>query len=174
VSDEPNADHDALDVEIDPSEFRSVLGHFPTGVTVVAGIHEGRAAGLAVGSFFSVSLDPPLVGFCVARRSTSWGPIAASGAFAVSVLSEQQADVSSVFSATAEDRFAMVGWFEAPVTGSPYLRDAIAHIDCELESTHEAGDHLVVIGRVRALDVHSGEHGPLLFFKGGYGRYEPL
>jgi 3-hydroxy-9,10-secoandrosta-1,3,5(10)-triene-9,17-dione monooxygenase reductase component len=174
VSDEPNAEHDGLDVAIDPAEFRSVLGHFPTGVTVVAGIHEGRAAGLAVGAFFSVSLDPPLVGFCVGRRSTSWGPIARSGAFAVSVLSERQADVSSVFSAKGEDRFAKVGWFEAPVTGSPYLRDAIAHIDCELETTYEAGDHLIVIGRVRALEVQRGEHGPLLFFKGGYGRHEPL
>jgi 3-hydroxy-9,10-secoandrosta-1,3,5(10)-triene-9,17-dione monooxygenase reductase component len=163
-----------LDVEIDPKEFRTVLGHFPTGVTVVAGVHDGRARGLAVGSFFSVSLDPPLVGFCVGCRSSSWSPIEQSGAFAVSVLSEHQAEVSTVFSSKAEDKFATVDWVPAPVTGSPYLREAVAHIDCHIEAIHEGGDHLIVIGRVRALDVHRAEHGPLLFFKGGYGRHQPI
>lgn len=163
-----------LDVEIDPREFRTVLGHFPTGVTVVAGLHDGRPRGLAVGSFFSVSLDPPLVGFCVGCQSSSWGPIERSGAFAVSVLSEHQAEVSNVFSSKSEDKFASVDWFPSPVTGSPCVRDAVAHVDCGIEAVHEGGDHFIVVGRVRALDVHRADHGPLVFFKGGYGRHQPL
>lgn len=163
-----------METEIDPQHFRTVLGHFPTGVTVVACMDGDRPVGLAVGSFFSVSLQPPLVGFCVGAESSSWASIEASGAFAVSVLSEHQAQVSNVFASEADDRFAEVGWFPGPVTGSPHLLEAVAHIDCELEATHPGGDHVIVVGRVRALDVHRSEHGPLLFHKGGYGRHERL
>ena len=163
-----------MEIEIDPREFRSVLGHFPTGVTVVAGRQGERAQGLAVGSFFSISLDPALVGFCAGRDSKSWAEIEPSGSFAVSVLSEHQAEVSRVFGSGSDDRFATIEWYPGPVTGSPYLRDAVAHIDCEIDATHPAGDHLIVVGRVRALDVHRGDHGPLLFYKGGYGRHESL
>jgi 3-hydroxy-9,10-secoandrosta-1,3,5(10)-triene-9,17-dione monooxygenase reductase component len=161
-------------IEIDPKEFRSVLGHFPTGVTVVAGNVDGSPRGLAIGSFFSVSLEPPLVGFCVGVNSNSWGPIAATGAFTVNVLSDQQVEVSNAFAGKAEDKFAGVHWEAAPVTGSPWLTDSVAHIDCTLEATYPGGDHHIVVGRVKALQVHRGDHGPLLFFKGGYGRHVSL
>ena len=77
-----------MDIEIDPKDFRTVLGHFPTGVTVVAGTDDTGAHGLAIGSFFSISLDPPLVGFCVGESSQSWAKVAATGSFARYVPSE--------------------------------------------------------------------------------------
>lgn len=163
-----------MDVEIDPREFRTVLGHFPTGVTVVAGSDGDNAYGMAIGSFFSVSLDPPLVGFCVSCSSESWPPIEATGAFAVNVLSEHQVELSNVFAGKSEDKFATVLWEPGPVTGSPYIPGAVAHLDCTLETIHSGGDHVIVLGRVRSLQLHSEDHGPLLFFKGGYGRHTAI
>jgi len=163
-----------MDIEIDPKEFRTVLGHFPTGVTVVAGSENGVASGMAIGSFFSISLDPPLVGFCVANTSTSWDKVAATGAFGVNVLSEHQSELSNVFAGKADDKFATVEWEPSPVTGSPWITDAVAHIDCDLETTYPGGDHLIVVGRVRSIQAGEGGHGPLLFFRGGYGRHVDL
>lgn len=165
---------DEMDIEIDPSEFRSVLGHFPTGVTIVTGADDGGAHGLAIGSFFSISLQPPLVGFCVGESSESWAKVAPTGAFAVNVLSEHQMELSNVFAGKSEDKFATVEWVPAPVTGSPLITDAVAHLDCDLETTYPGGDHLIVVGRVRAMQVHRAEHAPLLFFKGSYGRHVGL
>ncbi len=162
------------DIRIDPADFRRVLGHFPTGVTVIATHHEGRAVGLAVGSFFSVSLDPPLVGFCVGHSSTSWSTIEAAGHFVVNVLADSQTDISGVFAGKSEDKFAGVDWTPGPGHGSPRIAGSLAHIDCSLEATHLAGDHTIVIGRVHALDVSDDAVGPLLFFKGGYGAFQQL
>lgn len=156
---------------IDPLEFRRVLGHFPTGVTVVAAAPDGRPAGMTVGSFFSISLDPPLVGFCVGVGSSSWPEIEPAGVFAVSVLGADQSDVSNHFARTTGDRFDGVAW-RAGATGSPVLEEALAHIECATEQVVDAGDHLIVIGRVVDLDVDR-DGAPLLFFKGGYGRFEP-
>lgn len=165
---------DEMEIEIDPAEFRSVLGHFPTGVTVVTGADDRGTHGLAIGSFFSISLDPPLVGFCVGLDSSSWAKLEPIGSFAVNVLSEHQAELCGVFASKSEDKFATVQWSPAPVTGSPFITDAVAHLDCDLETTYPGGDHLIVVGRVRALQVDRAEHGPLLFFKGGYGRHVGL
>lgn len=162
------------DITIDPSDFRRVLGHFPTGVTVVATHHDGRAVGLVVGSFFSVSLDPPLVGFCVGRSSSSWPTIEAAGHFVVNVLADRQTDISGTFAGKSDDKFAGIDWSPGPGHGSPRIAGSLAHIDCSLEATHDAGDHLIVVGRVHALDVSDDEVGPLLFFKGGYGQFHQL
>jgi flavin reductase (DIM6/NTAB) family NADH-FMN oxidoreductase RutF len=164
------------EITIDPKDFRRVLGHFPTGVTVVAA-HDGSSApaGMAIGSFFSVSLDPPLVGFCVGNDSSSWARIEPVGHFVVNVLSDEQGDVSGVFSGKAEDKFAGVEWSAGPGHGSPRIAGALAHLDCSLHAVFDGGDHRIVVGRVHALEVHGDETvGPLLFFKGGYGRFERL
>lgn len=171
MADSTGADSEHMDIEIDPKEFRTVLGHFPTGVTVVAGADDAGAHGLAIGSFFSISLDPPLVGFCVGESSQSWAKVAATGSFAVNVLSEHQVELSNVFAGKAEDKFAEISWQPGPATGSPWIDDAVAHIDCELETEYPGGDHKIVVGRVRTMQVHRSEHGPLLFFKGSYGRH---
>ena len=157
---------------IDPTEFRRVLGHYPTGVTVVTGIEDGVPTGLAIGSFGSLSLDPPLVMFCPGRSSSSWPAIQRSGSFCVNVLAEDQDAVSTRFAGRDPNRFAGVPW-GVRATGSPVIEGCLAWIDCEIESVHEAGDHWIVIGRVADLGVDRAEVGPLIFFKGGYRRVSP-
>ena len=153
----------------DGAKFRQVLGHFPTGVTVITAKTDDGPAGLAVGSFFSVSLDPPLVGFCPGKSSSSWPRIEATGHFCVNILAEDQEDVARVFAGKGEDKFQSVGWKPA-ATGSPVIRDVLAWIDCALEDVHDAGDHYIVTGRVRELKVEREGH-PLVFFRGGYGSF---
>jgi len=151
----------------DSARFRQVLGHFPTGVCVVAGFHDDRPVGLAIGSFFSVSLAPPLVGFCAGKMSSTWPKLQAAGSFCINVLADDQEDVSRVFASKEPDKFVGVGWDRSPL-GSPRLRGALAWIDCELQAVHQAGDHDIAVGAVHDLGVgHEG--GPLVFFRGGYG-----
>jgi flavin reductase (DIM6/NTAB) family NADH-FMN oxidoreductase RutF len=155
---------------VDGARFRQVLGHFPTGVTVITAITDAGPVGLAVGSFFSVSLDPPLVAFCAGRSSTSYPKIAEVGHFCVNVLADEQEDICRVFAAKGDDKFATIGWRPSPATGAPVINDVLAWIDCDIHAVHEAGDHYIVIGSVHELEVgHEG--GPLVFFRGGYGRY---
>jgi flavin reductase (DIM6/NTAB) family NADH-FMN oxidoreductase RutF len=155
---------------VDGARFRQVLGHFPTGVTVITAITESGPVGLAVGSFFSVSLDPPLVAFCAGKSSTSYPKIAEAGHYCVNVLADEQEDICRVFASKADNKFATIGWRPSPVTGAPVINDVLAWIDCDIHAVHEAGDHYIVLGRVHELEVgHEG--GPLVFFRGGYGRY---
>ncbi len=151
---------------IDQATFRQVLGHFPTGVTVVAGMDGDDPVGLAVGSFFSISIDPPLVGFCVGKQSGSWARMEDGGSFCVNVLGADQEDVCRVFAQSGDDKFAGVGWKPAE-SGSPLLDGVLAWIDCQLDAVHDGGDHHIVVGRVQGLAVGSG-HDPLVFFRGGY------
>ncbi|KPM56579.1 flavin reductase [Frankia sp. CcI49] len=154
----------------DAAWFRRVLGTFPTGVAVVTGMAaDGQPVGMAVGSFTSASLDPPLVAFFPDRSSTSWPRIQASGRFCVNVLGSDQEAVCRAFAARGGDKFANLSWQRAP-SGSPLLDGVVAFIDCEIEAVHSAGDHWIVIGRVRHLDV-GREIAPLVFFQGGYGRF---
>ncbi len=154
---------------VDSAQYRQVLGHFPTGVTVITAAPDGEPVGLAVGSFSSVSLDPPLVAFFAGRGSTSWPKIETAGSFCVNILAEDQEDVCRRFASKDTDKFAGLGWSPA-ASGSPLLDDVLAWIDCDIESVTDAGDHLCVFGRVRDLAV-AREGGPLVFFRGGYGRF---
>lgn len=154
---------------IDQAVYRQVLGHFPTGVTVITSEHDGERVGLAVGSFFSLSLDPPLVGFCVGSQSTSWPKIRRAGRFCVNILEAAQEDVCRVFASKSDDKFAGIGFDAAPHSGAPRLKDVLAWIDCELETVHRGGDHDIVVGRVHDLAIdHEGT--PLVFFRGGYSQ----
>lgn len=151
---------------IDAARFRQVLGHFPTGVTVITATHDEEPVGLAVGSFASVSLDPPLVGFFVGTGSSSWPRIEAGGSFCVNVLRDDQESLCRQFAGPVEHRFTGVGWTPS-TTGSPMLDGALAWIDCRIERTDPAGDHLVVLGHVQSLELGDEGH-PLVFFRGGY------
>ena len=154
----------------DSRHFRRVLGNFPTGVVVITAIDaSGEPAGMAVGTFSSVSLDPPLVAFLPDKSSTSFPRIRSSGRFCVNVLSHEQETVCRTFATRGADKFAELTWKPGP-TGSPILDDVLAWIDCDLESVTEAGDHYIVLGRVRALDA-PGTALPLVFFQGGYARF---
>ncbi|MBX6387672.1 MAG: flavin reductase [Frankia sp.] len=158
---------------VDPAWFRRVLGTFPTGVAIVTGLDaDGAPAGLAVGSFTSASLDPPLVAFFPDHRSSSWPKIAPIGRFCVNILGDDQEAVCRAFAVRGGDKFADLSWRSSPL-GSPILDGVVAWIDCELEAIHPAGDHDLVLGRVHALDVGRSAL-PLVFFQGGYGRFSPL
>lgn len=150
------------------TQLRQILGHVPTGVVVVAGFDdEGKPGGLAVGSFSSVSLEPPLVAFYVARTSTSWPAIRDRGAFCVSVLGHDQGPLSGAFARSGGDKFAGVEWEVTPQTGMPRLLRAHVWIDCRLEREVEIGDHLLVVGEVVDLEA-PGTAGPLVFYRGRY------
>ena len=152
-----------------PAEFRRVLGHVPTGVVVVTSIGlDGEPVGMAVGSFTSVSLDPPLVGFLPARTSSTFPKIQQAGHFCVNVLSADQEDVCRSF-ARPGDKFAGIGW-SRDGNQAPHLDGAVAWIDCTVESISDAGDHHFVLGRVHNLQV-ANDLLPLVFFQGGYGRF---
>lgn len=150
----------------DSTRFRSVLGQFATGVTVMTAVAEGAPEGFACQSFAALSLDPPMVLFCPGRHSRAWAAIEHSGRFCVNVLADHQRDVSSVFGSRGEDKFAGLTWFPSP-GGSPVLDGALTWIDCTIEAVHPGGDHHVVIGRVQALG-QLGHERPLLFYRGAY------
>jgi len=156
---------------IDPAEFRQVLGHFATGLTVVTAMEEGSPVGFTCQSFFSLSLDPPLVALAPGKSSTSWPRIAQAGAFAVNVLSTAQADLCQAFAVSGGDKFATVAWRKGPVAGTPLLDGALAWVECALESIHDAGDHELVTGRVLALELGEGE--PLVFYRSVFRTLAP-
>jgi flavin reductase (DIM6/NTAB) family NADH-FMN oxidoreductase RutF/DNA-binding IclR family transcriptional regulator len=155
---------------VSAQDFRHVLGHFPTGVAVVTSMtDELEPIGMAVGSFTSVSLEPPLVAFLPAKSSTTFPRLRATGRFCVNVLSADQEDVCRSFARSGGNKFENKLYKLSP-GGCPVLDGAVAWIDCEIETVTEAGDHYICIGDVKVLDVASTSV-PLVFFKGGYGRF---
>lgn len=126
---------------------------------------------MVVGSFTSVSLDPPLIGFFPDRGSSSWPKVAASGAFCVNILSAEQEKVCRTLASKDPDKFAAIAHRPSPL-GSPVIDGAVAWIDCDLHSIGDAGDHFAVLGQVRHMEIADGGL-PLLFYQGGYGRFAP-
>jgi flavin reductase (DIM6/NTAB) family NADH-FMN oxidoreductase RutF len=164
-------------VSIDPLKYRAVLGHFPTGVTVITGLVDDQPVGFTIGSFTSVSLDPPLVGFLPMVTSDRWQQIRSSNAFCVNVLGIEHADLCWRFAkASIEHPFEGVGWTKAPITGSPVLDNAVAWMDCTIDQVVEAGDHDFVMGLLQEFEhaVPESDPVPLLFFRGKLGRFEAL
>ena len=154
----------------DPALFRETLGHYPTGVVVVTATDDtGSPAGMVVGSFTSVSLDPPLVAYLPSRTSGSYARLRTSRHFCVNVLAADQQDLCGRFASRADDKFAGVEWTPA-AHGSPILADAVGWIECEVTEELDGGDHVIVVGRVLGLAVQRPTL-PLLFFQGGYGRF---
>ncbi len=157
---------------IDPARFRETLGHYPTGVAVVTAVAEnGRPAGMVVGTFSSVSLDPPLIAFFPATGSRSFEQLRTARVFCVNVLASDQEPLCRRFAGSGPDKFEGVGWRPGPL-GSPILDGAVSWIECTFEQISQAGDHYVVLGLVQELAVERSTL-PLLFFQGGYGRFSP-
>ncbi|WP_298687495.1 flavin reductase family protein [uncultured Sphingomonas sp.] len=161
-----------MSIALDSAAFRRILGHYPTGVCAVTAMVDGAPMGMVVGSFTSVSLDPPLVAFLPDRKSSTWPKIQAAGRFCVNVLAEHQQDVCRALSSKVENKFEAVP-YRLSDAGLPILAGVVAWIDCDLYAVHEAGDHFIAIGQVHALDVEH-PHRPLLFFQGGYGQFSPF
>lgn len=157
-------------MDIDPGQFRQVLGHLPTGVTVVTSTDEhGAPVGLSCNSFVSVSLDPPLVLVCAAKTSTTWPAIRARAAFTVNFLDGRGEGLCRRFAARGVDRFAGVRWTPSP-TG-PELADALAWLSCTVDAEHDAGDHVIVVARVTRLATSPETGTPLVFHRGRYGSF---
>lgn len=153
-------------------EFRDALGLFPTGVTVVTTQGPEHPYGMTANAFASVSLDPPLVLVCVVSGTEGSTSIRNNGVFAVNVLGEHQEELSRYFA----DRNRPRGWatfepisHQRAVTGSPVLDGIAAYFDCRLEAAHDAGDHVIFIGRVVAISLNSDVL-PLIFHLGRYRR----
>lgn len=156
---------------LDGREFRRILGHYPTGVCAITASNESGPVGMVVGSFTSVSLDPPLVAFLPDRKSTTWPKIEAAGRFCVNVLTERQQDVCKALSMRDPNKFETIP-YRLSASGLPIIEGVVAWIDCQLHAVHEAGDHFIVVGLVEALDVERPEP-PLVFVRGGYGTISP-
>ncbi|MER9139124.1 flavin reductase family protein [Mesorhizobium sp. M0830] len=150
----------------DAGEFRRALGSFLTGVTIVTTVSaEGEPRGFTANSFTSVSLDPPLVLVCIAKKALGHSAFSTSRGFAINILSESQKAESGIFASKAADKFASVAW-QSGQTGNPLIDGSVAVFDCGMEQLVDAGDHSILIGRVRDF-THNGAQ-PLGYCRGTY------
>lgn len=150
--------------------FRDVLGNVPTAVVAITAMDEdGKPTGMTVGSFTSVSLDPPLVAFLPDKSSSTFPRIERAGRFCANILTANQEDVCRSLAIKGGDKFARLRWDESPF-GTPHIEGAIGWIDCTITDIHDGGDHLIVVGAVETLRADH-RASPLIFLRGGYGRF---
>lgn len=155
---------------IDQATFRSVLGRFASGVTVVtARDAEGTDHGMTASAFCSLSLEPPLVLVCIEHAASMHPVLEQATHFAVNVLSAGQEAISRRFAERLEDRFEGIG-FERGLTGAALITDALAHLECRKRGRHDGGDHSIFIGEV--ISARAGDDRPLLYYRGGYAQLE--
>jgi flavin reductase (DIM6/NTAB) family NADH-FMN oxidoreductase RutF len=152
---------------LDPRSIREALGRFATGVALITAAPDGNPAGLIVNSLASVSLEPPLLSFCPARKSLTWSRMRRARRFAVNILGRQHERFAERAAPAGADRFAGLDW-ETGRGGVPLLTDALARLECEIVAEHPAGDHWIVVGRVDDLGL-SPMRDPLVFFAGALG-----
>ncbi len=157
----------------DPRELREHLGCFATGVTIVtARGARDQMLGVTANSFNSVSLDPPLVLFSLDRRAYSLWDFLSTGHFAVNVLAEGQAELSTRFARPMSDKWSGVAWATWD-HGCPILDGCHANFECSIAYTYAGGDHVIFVGRVERMACDTGK-APLVYHRGGYRRLEPL
>jgi flavin reductase (DIM6/NTAB) family NADH-FMN oxidoreductase RutF len=150
---------------ITSEQFRRVLGHLPTGVTVVTALAADGPIGMAANSVTSLSLEPPMILLCPARSSTTWPLIRRAGAFCVNVMAGHHEDITRQFALKGADRFAGVRWSDGPC--GPVLDQAVAWIACRIRDEHDGGDHTIVVADVIAIEADAQAR-PLVFFRGRY------
>lgn len=157
---------------MDKAEFRRLLGHWASGVAVVTTrTADGRPCGLTASAVASLSLDPLLVLACVEKDADTHGCIRATGAFAINILKSIDEQTASRFAGGGVDRKFDGLSYRAEQTNAPVLKDALAWIDCRLYAEYDGGDHTIFVGEVVAGDATEGT--PLLYYRGGYGRFAP-
>ncbi|MCC6536248.1 MAG: flavin reductase family protein [Bryobacterales bacterium] len=156
--------------ELTAGQFRLACAEFATGIAIAATLDDaGQPHGMTVNSFTSVSMEPPLILICVDIVAGLLPIFTKASAFGLSFLAEQQQDLSSRFARRGQDRFESTPW-EAGQTGVPLIPGALAHLECRIDQTIQAGDHAILISRVIAADISSGR--PLLYFERGYRKLE--
>lgn len=155
---------------IAPDHYRAVMRHLPTGVAAICSINPvtGIHNAMIVGTFASLSMEPALVTFSVTHTSTSWPEIAESERFSVSLLAEDQQQVSRALSAKGTDKLSTVNWSES-LWGTPHIQGSLAWFDCRIEQQIVAGDHVIVIASV--LEMTPNEGNPLIFHGGRFGGF---
>ncbi|MGB9982256.1 flavin reductase family protein [Herbaspirillum sp. AP02] len=160
---------------IDPLRFREALGYYASGITVITSLVETGPIGFTCQSFYSVSMNPPLVSFSVMSSSASYPAIRRAGRFAVNILAADQSDISRQFARRGDDKWQGVDWQASPL-GNPIIARSLHWLDCRLHAEHVAGDHLIVIGEVLAMEQQKPAGAqPLLYFRGQYrGIAEPM
>lgn len=154
---------------LDGAQLRQAFAHYPTGVVVVGALIDDRPVGMAVSSFVSMSLDPPLVSISIAHSSSTWPTLSAAPTLGLTVLSEHQEHTSRALSARVGDRFAGVDW-RAGDDGAVFITDGSLHITVRVEDTLPAGDHHLVLLRIVDISTHAEAHKPLVFHGSGYHR----
>ncbi len=156
-------------MEITGEAFRRVLGHLPTGVTVITtNGADGSPVGMAANSVTSVSLEPPLILVCPAKSSTTWPSIREVGMFCINIMAGHHEEVTRRFSLKGVDRFAGIAHDPGPC--GPILKDAVGWIDCAIREEHDAGDHMIVVASVSRIEA-AADTAPLVFFRGVYGTF---
>lgn len=160
--------HRAGRTDVSQRDLRDSMAHYASGLTIVTGFDLDGPVGFTCQSFYSVSLDPPLISFSVMTSSSSYPRIRDTGRFCVNILAHNQHELSNQFARRGTDKWAGTEW-GITTAGTPVLRGTLLWIDCELRDEYEAGDHYIVVGEVKELspgDWNRGE--PLVFFKGSY------
>lgn len=157
---------------INADEFRAAMGAWPSGVTIITSRAGDQIHGMTVSDFSGASLDPPLALVCAAKSSVTTGVIEEGKCFGVNILRAGQDALANKFASKKDEfkRFEDVETFEGE-TGAPLLSGALVNLDCRLVAMHDAGDHVLCVGEIGEAHVREGE--PLLFLRGGYGRFEP-
>ena len=157
-------------MSVSADEFRSVLGRFPSGVTVVTTkAADGSDQGMTVSAFCSVSLEPPLVLICIEKNASAYGALTSARGFVANILSASQEQIARRFSIVDIDRFEGVGYSRSQ-SGFAVLDDVLGVIECRSVAMHDAGDHTIIVGEVEATRAESGT--PLLYYRGGYAQLE--
>lgn len=159
----------ALTTSLSQRELRDAFGLFATGVTVVTAVRpNGEPLGVTVNSFASVSLDPPLLLWCLAKSSSTAEAFGVDAPFAVHVLAHQQSELAMHFARRSPNKFEIDrAWRANPMP--PHIADALCRFDCRVHAVHPGGDHIIVVGTVLALHRHSGL--PLAFHSGHFGSF---
>ncbi|WGL16819.1 flavin reductase family protein [Microbulbifer bruguierae] len=156
------------DTTFDPLALRQVFGQFATGVTIVTTQDPaGLPVGMTASSFNSVSLEPPLVLWCIDRNAGCFDAFNRCEHFAIHVLNQAQSDLSTLFARKGVDRFGLIE-YDLNERGVPLLREYCARLECSMEHRYEGGDHIIMVGRVRKM--HTQEHAPLVFHRGRYAQ----
>ncbi|PJZ53285.1 flavin reductase family protein [Leptospira adleri] len=156
-------------MKITDEVFKNALSHFPSGVTVITYSHLGKQSGLTVSSFSSLSLNPPLILFCLQKNIASHDPIRSEGKFVVNILAQGQDSLSNQFASGKTDKHALIEELRCKKgeLGLPILPGTLSYIECEVDQFVDGGDHSIVIGRVISAGADDSQR-PLLYYRRNY------